>query len=70
MTYDHLKKLEAQYINWLRRIPYFESTKIITNEKGKWVIGIYYKEGMSHATKKEIATELGDIPLKWTMLKS
>ncbi len=68
MTYDHLKKLEKQYSEWLKKRPFFESTKLTTNEKGQWVIGIQYQKGMSNATKKEIASELGDIPLKWIML--
>lgn len=68
MTYDHLRRLETQYANFLKRMPYFESSKVITNEKGKWVIGIHYRQGMSSAVKKEIATELGDIPLKFIML--
>lgn len=68
MNYDQLKRLEKQYSNWLKGRPFFESSKVGTNENGKWVIHINYKDGMSNSTKKEIATELGDIPLKWNKL--
>jgi hypothetical protein len=69
MSYDQLKRLEKQYSVWLQRMPFFESSKVATNENGKYVIQINYKEGMSNATKKEIATELGDLPLKFNKIK-
>lgn len=69
MNYDKLIKLEKQYKSWLSKKPYFIGTKVeITSEK-TWAIWINYKKGMTIATKKEIATELGDIPLKFNEIK-
>jgi len=68
MHYDQLKRIEKNYANWLRTRPFFDSTKVDRNEYNKWALFIYYHKGMSHATKKEIATELGDVQLKWVMI--
>ena len=68
MNYDQLKRIERNYAIFLKKQPYFESTKVAENEYGKWALWIYYHKGMSHATKKVIATELGDVQLKWVML--
>lgn len=68
MNYDQLKRIEKNYGEWLKKQPFFENTKIDLNEHGKWALWICYHKGMSHATKKEIATELGDVQLKWFMI--
>jgi len=68
MNYDKLKRLEKNYSDFLKRQPFFESSKVEQNEHGKWALWICYRNGMSHATKKEIATELGDIQLKFFMV--
>lgn len=67
MNYDKLKKIEKSYADWLKRIPFFESTQIATVE-GKSVLQVNYRKGMTTAVKKEIATELGDVPMKWNMI--
>lgn len=69
MHYDKLKRLEKNYSDFLKRQPFFESSKVELNEQGKWAIWICYKNGMSTATKKAIATELGDIQLKFFMVR-
>lgn len=68
MNYDQLKRIERNYTEFLKKQPFFESTKVDVNENGKWALWINYRSGMSHATKKEIATELGDVQLKWVMI--
>jgi hypothetical protein len=68
MYYDKLKRLEKNYSEFLRKQPFFESSKVEVNEHGKWALWICYRKGMSHATKKAIATELGDIQLKFFMI--
>lgn len=68
MHYEKLKKIERDYADWLRRRPFFESSKVEKNEYGKFALWICYHKGMSNATKKEIATELGDVPLKFFMI--
>lgn len=68
MHYDKLKRIERDYIDWLKKRPFFDSTKVDRNEEGKWALWICYHKGMSPATKKEIATELGDIQLKFFMI--
>lgn len=65
MNFDQLKKLEAKYKNFLSKFKFVTSTKVQTNEEKKWVIWICYKKGLSIQQKKEIATEMGDIPLKF-----
>jgi hypothetical protein len=68
MHYDKLKRLEKNYSDFLKKQPYFENTKVELNEDGKWALWICYRKGMSPTTKKEIATELGDIQLKFFMI--
>jgi len=68
MNYDQLKRIEKNYAEYLKKKPFFESTKVEVNEHGKWALWINYRNGMSHATKKEIASELGDVQLKWFMI--
>jgi len=67
MNYDKLKKIERSYADWLKRMPFFESSQVATVE-GKWVLQINYRKGMTNAVKREIATELGDVPMKWNVL--
>jgi len=66
--FDKLKRLERNYSEFLKRQPFFESSKVEMNEHGKWAVWICYRKGMTNATKKEIATELGDIQLKFFMV--
>jgi len=68
MNFDQLAKIEKNYQEWLRKQPFFESTKIEINENNKWALRINYRKGMPHSVKKEIATELGDVQLKWVMI--
>jgi len=68
MHFDKIKKKKKNYSDFLKRQPFFESTKVEQNEAGKWALWICYRNGMSHATKKAIATELGDIQLKFFMV--
>lgn len=68
MNFDKLKRLEKNYSEFLKKQPFFESSKVEMNEHGKWALWICYHQGMSHATKKEIATELGDVQLKFFMV--
>lgn len=68
MLYDKLKRLEKNYSEFLKAQPYFDSSKVEMNESGKWALWICYRKGMSCTTKKEIATELGDIQLKFFMV--
>ena len=68
MTYEKLIKLERQYKDWLAKKPFFVSTKVDTTDNKNWTICINYKKGMTIATKKEIATEMGDIPLKFNQI--
>lgn len=70
MNLDQLKRIEKNYREWLKKQPFFENTKVELNEHGKWALWIYYRKGMPHATKKEIATELGDVQLKWFMIEN
>jgi hypothetical protein len=69
VTYEKLTKLERQYKDWLAKKPFFVNTKVEMSEGKNWAIWINYKKGMTIATKKEIATELGDIPLKFNEIK-
>ena len=68
MTYDKLKKLEKQYKDWLSKKPFFVDSKVDTTDGKNWAIWINYKKGMTITTKKEIASELGDIPLKFNQI--
>jgi hypothetical protein len=68
MNFDQLVKIEKNYQEWLRKQSHFESTKIEVNENGKWALRINYRKGMPHSVKKEIASELGDVQLKWVMI--
>lgn len=68
MTYDKLVKLERQYKDWLAKKPFFVSTKVDAPDNKNWAICINYKKGMTIATKKEIATEMGDIPLRFNQI--
>jgi hypothetical protein len=68
MNFDKLKRLEKNYSEFLKRQPFFENSKVEINEHGKWALWICYRKGMTTATKKEIATELGDIQLKFFMI--
>lgn len=68
MNYDQLAKIERNYKEWLNSMSHFDSTKIEINEQGKWALRINYKKGMPHSVKKEIATELGDVQLKWVVI--
>jgi hypothetical protein len=65
MNLDQLKKLEAKYKSFLATFPYVISTKVEMNDQKKWAIWICYKSGLTIRQKKEIATEMGDIPLKF-----
>lgn len=67
--HERLRKLEKNYSDFLKRQPFFESSKVDVNENGKLALWICYRKGMSNATKKEIATELGDIQLKFHMIE-
>jgi hypothetical protein len=67
MNYDELKKIERSYADWFKRMPFFESSQVVSVE-GKWVLQINYRKGMANTTKREIATELGDVPMKWVLL--
>lgn len=69
MTYEKLIRLEKQYKDWLAKKPYFISTKVDKTDGKNLAIWINYRKGMTIATKKEIATELGDIPLKFNEVK-
>lgn len=69
MNYDQYKRLEKQYADFLNRQPNFHSTKIQNNENGKLVLWINYTTGMPIYVKKRIATELGDIPLRFNEIK-
>lgn len=64
MTFDQLRKIEKEYSNWLSKQGVIE-TKIQKTTEGSFALWLYYKE-LSIKKKKEIATELGDIPLKFT----
>ena len=68
MNYDQLRRIEKNYAEFLKKKPFFASTQVAENEHGKLALWINYRNGMSHVTKKEIATELGDIQLKWVMI--
>ena len=68
MNFDKLKRIEKNYSTFLKRQPFFDSSKVEMNEEGKWAIWICYRKGMTIATKKEIASELGDVQLKFFMI--
>lgn len=69
MIYEKLVKLEKQYKDWLSKKPYFVNTRVEMVDGKNWAIWINYRKGMTIATKKEIATELGDLPLKFNEIK-
>ncbi len=65
MKFETLRKLELKYTDYLKSFPLFEKTQIKMNERKEYVLCVHYKKGLSISEKKEIATELGDIPMKW-----
>ena len=66
MTYEQLRKVEKEFSTYLSAKPFFISTKVkMVEELGEFALWVFYKKGMTSKTKREIATELGDIPLKW-----
>jgi hypothetical protein len=68
MKFDELRKVEKEFAEYLKKFPQIDSTKIQTNENKEWALWIIYKKGLSIADKREIATELGDVPLKWQLI--
>ena len=68
MNYDTLRRMEKKYADWLSQVPFFAGTKVELNENKKYALWIMYRKGMTTAIKKEIATELGDIQLKFFMI--
>jgi hypothetical protein len=65
-NYDQFKKLEVKYKDFLSKFRHVLSTKVEKNDNGQWAIWICYRKGITIQQKKEIATEMGDIPLKFT----
>ena len=69
MKFEELRKTQKEFEDYLKKYPQITETKIQTNENKEWALWIFYK-GLSIAQKKEIAYELGDVPLKWVQSNS
>lgn len=65
MSFDQMKKVQKEHNAWICSQPHCVSTDVRKNEAGDVCLCIFYKPGTTIAVKKKIATELGDIQLKW-----